>query len=88
MTLELALIVILVFLIATVIKGWSGFGTNLIAIPTLAIYLGYDYIEAVVIVLTLNLFINIAMLVENKKFNIKSLDKIKVLLLPFLRNSK
>ena len=81
MTLELALLVILVFTISTVLKGWSGFGTNLIAIPALAIYLGYDYIEAVVIVLTLNFFINIAMLIENKKFNVKSLEKIKVLIL-------
>jgi uncharacterized membrane protein YfcA len=81
MTLELALLVILVFTISTVLKGWSGFGTNLIAIPALAIYLGYDYIEAVVIVLTLNFFINIAMLIENKKFNVKSLENIKVLIL-------
>jgi len=81
MTLELAILVIVVFSIATLLKGWSGFGTNLIAIPVLAIYLGYDYIEAVVIVLTLNFFINVAMLIENKKFNVKSLEKIKLLIL-------
>lgn len=81
MTLELAILVILVFTIATILKGWSGFGTNLVAIPALAIYLGYEYIEAVVIVLTLNFFFNIAMLIESKKFNIKSLERIKVLII-------
>lgn len=81
MTLELAILAILVFLVATVIKGWSGFGTNMIVIPVLAIYLGYEYIEAVVIVLTMNLFINVLMLIESKKFNLKSLGKIKILIL-------
>lgn len=81
MTLELILLVILVFTIATVLKGWSGFGTNLIAIPALAIFLGYEYVDAVVIVISVNLFVNIAILVENKKFNIKSLENIKVLVI-------
>jgi len=81
MTLELAILVILVFFIATILKGWSGFGTNLIAIPALAIYLGYGYVEAVVIVISVNLFVNVAILIENKKFNIKSLENIKVLVI-------
>jgi uncharacterized membrane protein YfcA len=81
MTLELALIIIVVFTISTLLKGWSGFGTNLIAIPMLAIYLGYEYVEAVVIVISVNLFVNITMLLENKKFNIKSLENIKVLVI-------
>jgi uncharacterized membrane protein YfcA len=81
MTLELALIIIVVFTISTLLKGWSGFGTNLIAIPVLAIYLGYEYVEAVVIVISVNLFVNITMLIENKKFNIKSLENIKVLVI-------
>lgn len=81
MTIELAILIILVFSISTLLKGWSGFGTNLIAIPALAVFLGYDYVEAVVIVITINLFVNAAMLLENKKFNIKSLEKIKVLVI-------
>ncbi len=81
MTLELIILVILVFTIATLLKGWSGFGTNLIAIPALAIYLGYDYVEAIVIVISVNLFVNIIMLMENRKFNIDSLKNIKVLIL-------
>lgn len=80
MTIGLAVIVVLVVIVSAFIKGWSGFGTNLIAIPVL-LMLDYDPQAAVVIIITLNLFINSAMLIENKKFNIQSLSNIKILVI-------
>ena len=76
MTIELILFLLLTFVFAALIKGWSGFGTNLIALPILASMLGFDYAPAVTIVISVNIFMNTAILIENKKFNIKSLEKI------------
>lgn len=76
MTLLLAISIILIFMLSAFLKGWSGFGTNLIAIPAL-VMLNYEFKEAVIIVITLNLFLNIAILIENKKFNFKSLVNIR-----------
>lgn len=78
MTIGLILIVLLVFIVSAGIKGWSGFGTNILAMPLL-VFLGYAVVEAVVIVITINLFLNIAILVENKKFKLSSLKDISVL---------
>ena len=80
MTLLLAVSIILIFMFSAFLKGWSGFGTNLIAIPAL-VMLNYEFKEAVIIVITLNLFLNIAILIENKKFNIRSLDNIRMLVI-------
>ena len=81
MTVELIILVLLTFMISALIKGWSGFGTNLIAMPVLATMLGYEWYEAVTIVVTVNIFMNVAILVENKKFNLESLKEIWVLVL-------
>jgi uncharacterized membrane protein YfcA len=78
MTLELALLVTVVFIFSALIKGWSGFGTNLLAMPMLLI-LGFLKTEAVPIVITVNIFLNIAILIENKKFKLSSLNNIMVL---------
>ena len=72
MTLESILIIIAIFAVSALIKGWSGFGTNLLAMPML-VFLGYELKEAVTIVITVNVFMNIAILVENKKFNFDAL---------------
>jgi len=77
MTLELFFLVLLTFMISSLIKGWSGFGTNLIAMPVLATLLGFTLAESVTIVISVNLIMNIAILVENKKFNVQSLANIK-----------
>jgi len=77
MTIELFLLLLLTFGISSLIKGWSGFGTNLIALPILITMLGYSNAEGATIVISVNVFMNIAILVENKKFNIKSLENIK-----------
>lgn len=79
MTFEIFVIFLLVFIGSSLIKGWSGFGTNLIAMPILASFLGYSLDVSVTIVISVNVFMNIAILVENKKFNLKSLESIKVL---------
>lgn len=79
MTLDLFFILLLVFISSSFIKGWSGFGTNLIAMPILVSMLGFGLDQGVTIVISVNVFMNIAILLENKKFNIKSLDNIKLL---------
>ena len=80
MTLTIGIIVVLVVMFSAFLKGWSGFGTNLISIPILVL-LNYEFKEAVIIVITLNLFLNTAILIENKKFNLRSLEHIKVLVI-------
>lgn len=80
MSLTIGIIVVLVVVFSAFLKGWSGFGTNLISIPILVL-LNYEFKEAVIIVITLNLFLNAAILIENKKFNLRSLENIKVLVI-------
>lgn len=80
MSVELILIILSVFIISALIKGWSGFGTNLIAMPVLLMFSEYSAFKtAVVIVITVNVFLNISILVENKKFKLSSLKNIIVL---------
>ena len=74
-------IILATMIISSLLKGWSGFGTNLIAMPFLIAFLGFHNADAVVIVVSINVFMNVAILVENKKFNIKSLDNIKVMVI-------
>lgn len=81
MTFELFIILLLVFISSAFIKGWSGFGTNLIAMPLLVSMLGFELEVGVTIVISVNIFLNIAILIENKKFSIKSLDNIKLMVL-------
>ncbi len=66
------LLIIIIFMFGAFLKGWSGFGTNLI-VPPLLILLGYDPKIAIVITVSVNLILNVAMLVESKKLNFKSL---------------
>lgn len=77
MTIEIFIIILFVMGLSSLVKGWSGFGTNLIAMPFLISFLQYPSHQAVPIVISINVFMNIAILIENKKFNIKSLDRIK-----------
>lgn len=80
MELTQILLLIAVFIVSALIKGWSGFGTNLLALPIL-VMLGYEVKEAVTIVITVNVFFNLTMILTSKKLNIKSLQSIGVLLL-------
>ena len=79
MLIEFFWIILFTFIMSSLVKGWSGFGTNLIAMPFLIAFLAFGKADAVTIVITINVFMNIAILVENKKFNIKSLDNIRLL---------
>lgn len=79
MTVGLIIILLVTFITSSIIKGWTGFGTNLIAMPLLISFLGYSLADGVTIVISVNIFMNIAILVENKKFNINSLKSIWVL---------
>lgn len=66
------LLIIIIFMIGAFLKGWSGFGTNLL-VPPLLILLGYDPKVAIVITVSVNILMNVAMLIESKKLNIKNL---------------
>lgn len=66
------LLIIVIFMFGAFLKGWSGFGTNLI-VPPLLILLGYDPKVAIVITVSVNLILNTAMLIESKKLNFKNL---------------
>lgn len=51
------------------VKGMSGFGTSLVALPLLARIYGYDRIDEIVIILiTVNIFLNVFLMIENKAF--------------------
>ena len=74
------LLMIVIFMFGAFIKGWSGFGTNLVVPPLLMFMARFDNLRVVmVIVVSVNLFLNIAMLIQSKKFNVSSLKKIWVL---------
>lgn len=77
MTVELFFVITIIFSLSGIVKGWSGFGTNLLAIPMLTLFLGYDRISAVTITLSINVILNIAILIENKKFKLSTLLAIK-----------
>lgn len=74
------LLMITIFMFGAFIKGWSGFGTNLVVPPLLFYMARFDDLKTVmVIVVTVNLFLNVAMLIQSKKFNLDQLKKIWVL---------
>lgn len=77
------IIIIVIFMAGAFLKGWSGFGTNLI-VPPLLILLGYDPKIAIVITVSVNMILNIAMLIESKKLNIKNLYPLLPLVLTAL----
>ena len=71
---------IIIFMFGGFLKGWSGFGTNLVVPPLLLFMSRFDDLKVImIIVVTVNLFLNLAMLVQNKKFNLKYLYNIRIL---------
>jgi len=80
MTTEMILILILVFAVSALLKGWAGFGTNLLALPLLLL-LGYVKTEAVPIVMSVNVVLNIVILFENKKFRFSAFRDIWIMVL-------
>ena len=74
------LLMIIIFMFGGFLKGWSGFGTNLVVPPLLLFMSRFDDLKVImIIVVTVNLFLNLAMLVQNKKFNLKYLYNIRIL---------
>ena len=78
---ELSIVLmIVIFIFGAFLKGWSGFGTNLVVPPLLLFLTRFDNSkEVMVIVVTVNLFLNLYMIIQGKKFNIKFLSEIWVL---------
>jgi uncharacterized membrane protein YfcA len=61
-------------LTAGFVKGLSGFGTSLVAIPLLTRLYGYEDIgEIVIMLITVNIFLNVFLMIENKAFKKDSL---------------
>ncbi len=74
------LLMILIFMFGAFIKGWSGFGTNLVVPPLLLFLSRFDNSrEVMVIVISVNLFINLIMIIKSKRFNLSLLKEIWVL---------
>jgi uncharacterized membrane protein YfcA len=64
------------------LKGWAGFGTNLVVPPLLLFLSRFDNSkEIMVIVVTVNLFLNIYMIIQGKNFNLKFIKEIWILVL-------
>ena len=75
--------IILVFVAGAFIKGWSGFGTNLIIPPLLLILYLNDYPATVmVITVSVNFLLNVLMILEKRNFNIKVLSNYALLIVP------
>lgn len=80
---ELSIVLmIVIFMFGAFLKGWSGFGTNLVVPPLLLMLSRFtDSKEVMIIVISVNLVLNIVMLIQNKKFNYHYLFDISVLVL-------
>ena len=75
MTVTMIVIILLIFAGSSLVKGWAGFGTNLLALPLLLL-IDYPKYQAVTIVMTVNIFLNLAILFENKKFRFEAIKEI------------
>ena len=74
------LLMIVIFVFGAFLKGWSGFGTNLVVPPLLLFLSRFDSSkEVMVFVVTVNLFLNLFMIIQGKKFSLKFLSEIWVL---------
>ncbi len=71
MTLELFIGVALILMLAAFVKGVSGFGSSLIAIPLIAAFFLVPQ-ETRALVVTINLCLNVFMLVKARSFNIEA----------------
>lgn len=69
------ILIALIGLSSGTIKGSSGFGSSLVALPLLVFF--YPIEEVVVIMITLNVLLNALMLFENKRFSLKHLLEVK-----------
>ncbi len=71
---------IIIFMFGSFLKGWSGFGTTLVVPPLLLFLSRFESSkEVMVIVISLNLFLNLYMIIHGKRFNVKFLEEILIL---------
>lgn len=67
----------IIALSAGLVKGLTGFGSSLVAIPLLVmLYPNEPFIMITTILITSNVILNFILMFENKAFSIKSLEKI------------
>ena len=71
--------VALIAFFSGLVKGTSGFGSSLVAVPLLLLI--YPKTEVVVIMITFNVILNTSLLFENKSFDIKVLKDVWVIVL-------
>lgn len=72
------LLIALIGLFSGSVKGSSGFGSSLVALPLLVFF--YPITDIVVIMITVNVLLNFVMLFENKGFSLTNLKAVWVLL--------
>ncbi len=76
------LVMIIIFMFGAFLKGWSGFGTNLVVPPLLLFMSRFtNSKETMVVVVSVNLVLNLAMLIQSKRFNYKFLQNIGLLVI-------
>lgn len=72
----------LIALTAGLVKGLSGFGSSLVALPLLLmLYPNQDFIVLTTILISSNVVLNFLLMFENNAFSIKSLEKIYLITL-------
>lgn len=72
---------VLIGLSAGMVKGTSGFGSSLVAVPLLFL-VGFDKTEIVTMLITTNIAMNIMLMYENKKyFHVNTIKKIYPIIL-------
>lgn len=80
MTLEVTLIIGIIILLSSIIKGITGFGTALFAMPLITLFF-LSPLEARPLIVTINLSLNIFILIKEKKLNKEAIAPIKTLFL-------
>jgi hypothetical protein len=70
----------LIALSAGLVKGLTGFGSSLVAIPLLLmLYPNQDFVIITTILISSNVILNFLLMFENNAFSIKSLEKVYVI---------
>ena len=80
MTLEVTLIIGIIILFSSIIKGITGFGTALFAMPIITLFF-LTPLEARPLVVTINLTLNVFILLKEKQLNKAAITPIKTLFL-------
>jgi len=77
---DIWILVALIAIFAGLVKGISGFGSSLVAIPLLTLLFGTEFVkDSVVVMITFNLVLNSLLLIENKGFHPDSLKRVWII---------